>query len=273
MNLFWLIPILILIGFFVSLLGSISGVGGGVLFIPLLLLLFPNRDFAELKFVSTLLVFTTALFNVGFAAIKRQVSWKLSLFIVCLSIPFIFLGLYLASLLNPKWTQLVVLIILVIVTFLLMFKDFIKRKPKTLNVNHWWYLKLPGGETVNLLAIGFIVFSGCFVTTLSGMGGGPLIMPLLVLLCALTFKQAAPISHLMIAIATGINLLFSYKMFGHGELNLTITLPMLVGSLGGTILAFFIKDKIKNEKIIKWLLIILIWCSIIKMLIDWISLL
>lgn len=268
MNLLWLIPVLILIGFFVSLLGSISGIGGGVLFIPLLLLLFPSRDFAELKFVSTLLVFITATFNVTLAAVKHQVSWKLSLYILCLSVPFIFLGTYLAGLLDQKWTQLVVLIILIIVTLLLMLNDFFKRKPKEINPKAWWYLKLPTGERINLFTIFFIVFSGCLVTTLTGMGGGPLLMPLLILLCGLTFKKAAPISHLMIAIATGINLIFAYKMFGHGDLNLTVSLPMIVGSLGGTILAFFVRDKIKNEKIIKWILILLIWASIIKMLLD-----
>lgn len=274
MNLLWLIPVLIIIGFFVSSLGAISGIGGGVLFIPLLLLLFPNRDFAELKFVSTLLVFTTAAFNVALMAFKRQVSWKLSLFILVISIPSIFLGLYLASLLDEKWTKLVVLIILIIVTTLLMLKDFFKRKPtKEISPKAWWYLKLPTGENINLFAIAGISFGGCLVTTLTGMGGGSLLMPLLVLICGLTFKKAAPLSHLMIAIAAGINLIFSYKMFGHGDLNLTISLPMLVGSIGGTLLAFFIKDKIKNENIIKWILILLIWASIIKMLLDFIQLL
>lgn len=93
-------------------------------------------------------------------------------------------------------------------------------------------------------------------------------MPLLLLTCGLTMKQATPISHSIIAVTAFVSLCFSYKFFANQNLNLHISLPMACGVISGTIIAYIFKSKITNEIVIKWILIILIWVSIIKMIID-----
>lgn len=272
MNIFILIPLLIVIALLVSSLGSISGVGGGVLFVPLMLWILKDQTFDEIKFVSTLLVFTSALINVGLEIYHKRFSWSLILLIVLISVPTIFLGNYLASLIDQKIAQLIVVIILIIVTILLSFSGLIAKKKKVkVDVpiaKPWYYLKTKSGVTINIFKLILITFFGGLITTLTGMGGGPILMPLLILLCGLTMKQATPISHTIIAVTSFITLCLSYEMFGHQDLNLQITLPMVVGVIGGTTLAYFIKSKIKNEAIIKWILIALIWVSIIKMIVD-----
>ncbi|WP_157795154.1 hypothetical protein [Spiroplasma clarkii] len=45
-------------------------------------------------------------------------------------------------------------------------------------------------------------------------------------------------------------------------------LPMICGVVGGTVLAIWFKKIIKKEVIIKWILIVLIWLSIIKIVYD-----
>lgn len=268
-NLAVLIPILIIVALLVSVLGSISGVGGGVLFVPILLFLLVDNTFDEIRFVSTLLVFITALINVIIEIIKKRFSWLLSLLIIAVSIPTLFFGNYLASLINQKITQIIVIIILSIITILLSFSDYLNKKIKIKPINKkaWYILKTNYGS-LNIFMVMLIVFLAGIVTALTGMGGGPIIMPLLLLTCGLTMKNSTPISHNIIAIASLISLCLSYQFFSNQTLNLQVSLPMVCGVAIGTIVAAFIKKRIENETYIKWLLIILIWISIIKMIID-----
>lgn len=268
-----LIPLLIIIALLVSILGSISGVGGGVLFIPILLFLLTDNTFSEIRFISTLLVFTSAFINVFIEVVKKRFNWILMTLIIVVAVPTIFLGNYLASLIDQRVTQIIALVILSIVSILLSFSDFFNKKVAQLkkvptNQANWYILKTNYGISVNIFTIILITFLAGIITTLTGMGGGPIVMPLLILTCGLTMKQATPISHSVIAVSAFVSLCLSYQYFGNQQLNLQVSLPMVCGVFAGTIIAYFIKNKIKNEAIIKWILIILIWISIIKMIID-----
>ncbi|MBE4703778.1 sulfite exporter TauE/SafE family protein [Spiroplasma platyhelix] len=274
MNISILIPILIIIALLVSVLGSISGVGGGVLFIPAMLLLISDYySFNQIRFVSTLLVFVSAFINVFLEFINKRFSWTLISLIAIIAIPTIFLGNYVSSLISQRITQIIVIVLLSIVTILLSCNNIISKKillwKKDKVVKKSWYLlKTNYGLTINIFTIILITFLGGIITTLTGMGGGPILMPLLLLTCGLTMKQATPISHSVIAITAFVSLCLSYQYFSNQTLNLQISLPMTCGVVIGTIVAYFIKNKIKNEEIIKWILIVLIWISIIKMIID-----
>lgn len=262
--------ILIIVALVVSILGSISGVGGGVLFVPILLFLLPNYSFSEIKFVSTLLVFASAFINVFLEILNKRISWTLIILILITTIPTIFLGIYLSSLINPRISQIIVIIILIIVCNLLSFSNLLDRRlsSKTHHSKANWYMLQTNGISVNIFKIILITFLGGLITALTGMGGGPILMPLLLLICNLSIKQAAVISHTIIAITAFVTLCFSYQYFLNRPLNLQISLPMICGVITGTLIAYSIKNKITNEIIIKWILIILIWISIIKMIVD-----
>lgn len=273
MNIAILIVILIIVALLVSVLGSISGVGGGILFVPILLLLLPDNSFSEIRFVSTLLVFASAFINVFLEFLNKRFSWILIALISVIAVPTIFLGNYLASLIDQKITQIIVIILLSIVTILLSFNDLISKKVLAWRKNKkiedsWYILKTNYGISLNIFTIIVITFLGGIITALTGMGGGPILMPLLLLTCGLTMKQATPISHTVIAITSFVTVCLNYQFFTNQDLNLQVSLPMICGVVAGTIIAYFIKNKIKNEAIIKWILIVLIWASIIKMIID-----
>lgn len=272
MNSILLIILLIIIALLVSILGSISGVGGGVLFVPVMLMLLPY-SFNEIRFVSTLLVFSSASINVGLEIIKKRFNYILISVILITAIPTVFLGSYLASLIDPKLSKIIVIVILSIVTILLSFSDLIKKKvanwKKAKRQQQSWYiLQTKYGLSINLFKVVVITFLGGIITALTGMGGGPILMPMLLLLCGLGMKQATPISHTVIAITSFLTLCFNYQYFSHQTLNLQVSLPMICGVVVGTLIAYFIKNKITNEAIIKWILIVLIWVSIVKMIID-----
>jgi uncharacterized membrane protein YfcA len=99
-----LIPLLILLAISVSYIGSISGVGGGVIFTPLLLLLLP-LEMPQIKIISTILVFIGSFINFFIEIIKRKVNWILFILIVPVSVPSIFLGAFLRNAYQPENCQ------------------------------------------------------------------------------------------------------------------------------------------------------------------------
>ncbi|AVP49334.1 MAG: hypothetical protein C5T88_01930 [Williamsoniiplasma luminosum] len=80
-------------------------------------------------------------------------------------------------------------------------------------------------------------------------------------------KQATPISHTIIMVSSLVNLLVNYQLFGQGDLGLNYLLPLSFAALSATFLAFYLKKYFTKEIYIKWLLILLIWASIIKVIV------
>ncbi|WP_338969423.1 sulfite exporter TauE/SafE family protein [Spiroplasma endosymbiont of Labia minor] len=289
MGLAAIIPILIFASILISFFGSIAGVGGGVLFIPLLLMIFPEKSFEELKFVSTLLVFISAFINVLIEIIKKRINWWLMLVILIFSVPSILFGNWLATLFDQNIAKLIIAVLLFLVTVLLIIAEYVIKplqlkksenidQTQTDNVNasnlieqkknSWFMLKINADTKVNLFWIILITIVGGIVTSVTGMGGGPILMPMLLLICLLSMKEAAPISHIIIGITSAVSLIFQYNMFDNKELNLHLSLPMIMGVIAGTIACMYAKKYITKEIYIKWILIVLIWVSIGKIIFD-----
>ncbi|WP_338971928.1 sulfite exporter TauE/SafE family protein [Spiroplasma endosymbiont of Panorpa germanica] len=274
MQLVWQIPTLLIIAALVSGLGSLSGVGGGVLFVPILLLLLKSNSVEEIKFLSTLLVFASAAINVGFNLFKKSISYKVILVGIVFSLPMVFLGNYVVTLFNADILKLIIGFLLLVVGGLLVLVEYFfkNRTLKKINENQvisgFRFIKVNDESYISSIKLITIAMTGGFVTSLTGMGGGPILMPFLLIWCKLSMKQASPISHALIAGSSLIALLTNYQNFENFELLVPIGLPMIIGVISGTILALILKKYLKKEIYIKWVLIILIWLSAIKMIVD-----
>ncbi|QHX35744.1 hypothetical protein STIUS_v1c01890 [Spiroplasma sp. TIUS-1] len=268
MSLFILIPILFFGAILISSLGSISGVGGGVLFVPLLTMLLSNEG-SDIKFISTVLVFVGSLFNVIFGLIRKEISFLVIGISLVFSIPFVLLGNYLSDLISETISQIIVIIFLIIVTILLILSEYVfKHKDNNIVVSSNWYTIRTKDSSINLFKLITIIILGSLITAITGMGGGPILMPLLLLWVGLSMKGSAPISHIIIACTSLVNIIINYSMFQNTEIMINYILPMTIGVIIGSVIVVFVKKYIKNEIIIKWILISLIWISVLKMIID-----
>ncbi|AGR41262.1 sulfite exporter TauE/SafE family protein [Spiroplasma taiwanense] len=92
---------------------------------------------------------------------------------------------------------------------------------------------------INMLKISLITFFAGIITSLTGMSGGPIIMPALVLLCYLNMKEAAPISHTIIMISSLINLIIKNENFTNSSITLNFLLPLSFAAIISTVSAFF----------------------------------
>lgn len=268
MSLYVLIPILLLGAILISSLGSVSGVGGGVLFVPLLTLLL-NVSSLEVKLISTVLVFVGSVINVIFGLIKKDVSFLIIVISLVFSIPFVFLGNYLSNMISEQISQIIVIVFLIIVTILLILSEYVfKHNTVKENKMNNWYIIKTRDSSINLFKLITIIILGSLITTITGMGGGPILMPLLLLWMGLSIKNSAPISHIIISCTSLINIIINYTIFENSIILINYMLPMIVGVIIGSVGVVFVKKYIKNELTIKWILISLIWISVFKMLID-----
>ncbi|AGR41263.1 TSUP family transporter [Spiroplasma taiwanense] len=81
-----IVILLLFLTLLVSFLGSISGVGGGVLYVPLLLVILTTYALEEIKFISTFLVFISATFNVILECFKKNINYIIIIFLTIVTI-------------------------------------------------------------------------------------------------------------------------------------------------------------------------------------------
>ncbi|WP_342259159.1 sulfite exporter TauE/SafE family protein [Spiroplasma endosymbiont of Dioctria linearis] len=271
-TLLWLSIIVLLI----SILGSISGVGGGVLYVPLFLV-FLNDEMNEIKYISTFLVFLGSFMNVAIEIVKKRLNYKILLVGVVFSTISILIGNIISKSINSDAViKIIVAITLIIVTFMLIYSEyFLKVKDssqKQYKLNKNFYIINNEGDKINIILLSLISFIGGIITSLTGMGGGPIIMPLLIIIFSLKISSAAPISHTLIMVSSFISLILNPISMGYNPWavkeiwvkNLVFAIPVILGFIA----AIYLKKVIKKEIYIKWLLIVVIWISIIKIILD-----
>ncbi|ATZ18735.1 hypothetical protein ESOMN_v1c03530 [Williamsoniiplasma somnilux] len=266
-----LIPLLIIITLVISVLGSLSGVGGGVLFLPLFLLLLVNNNFQEIKLLSTILVFTSSLINTCINFYKKQYNYLIFLNVIIFAIPGVFLGNYLETLINPKWVQFLIALLLLMVSIILILQMYVikpNQKKEPIAKYNWIYI-VQNQQKINCLQLSLIIFLAGILTSLTGIGGGPIIMPILLIWLKLNLKVSVPISHSIIAVTSLITLITNYKVIGNYQIDwLTVVLPTIIGVIIGTLSAIYFKKYFKKDNYLRWILISLILGSSVKMFVD-----
>ncbi|ASZ09387.1 sulfite exporter TauE/SafE family protein [Mesoplasma chauliocola] len=261
----------------ISILGSLSGVGGGVLFIPLFMLVLKDQSNENIKFLSTWLVLIGALINVLIELARKSVNPLVILVGCCFSLPAIFLGNFINSKMDQIVSQIIIVIFLSIVCIVLISQDLFLKNKKSFecNKNNRSKFKIRinnfNDKRINWIFLGMISFIGGIITSLTGMGGGPILMPALILIFSLSMKEAAPISHSLIMVSSTFSIATNYEKFKDSEFAMKYILPLSFAVGIAMFISFFAKKIIKNERYIKWLLIILMIFSIMKMLFDILS--
>lgn len=269
------IPLLLVFAATVALLGSLSGVGGGVLHIPVMVwVLATTFDIKEIKFISTFLVFASALINLFIGIKNKKISYLVLLYAFSAAVPAVFLGNFINNIITKAWiTEVIIVVLLIYVTIQLIINQYVlKKKNVSQKIDQKWYhIKLKNNnKLVNVFYLCIISFFAGIVTSLTGMGGGVILMPFLILVIKLNIKDSAPISHSIIFITSLLTIIIESTL---GETNYftdslamkNILVPMLAGAIIGTVITIFVKKYIKKETIILWILISLIWISIIRM--------
>ncbi len=241
----WLIPL----GFAAGLLGSIIGLGGGIIIVPVLTFFGFSPALAASN--SIFAVFSNAIASSISYAKQRRIEYSIGLKLGLLSIPGTVVGAFISSEITPSIFKILFALILISASIYI----FSKRKIEQKNYNL--------SKQIMILAIGASFVAG-IISGLFGVGGGIIFVPLMVVAMGLSMKNAAPTSQFILLFASG-SALVTHTILGHPDFYQALLLATgaFVGGLVGARLSLEIK-----ENSLKILISIVMIAVAVKLFID-----
>jgi len=195
------------IGLFIGAFGTLIGVAGGFLLVPILLFLYPGDTPAAITSTTLTVAFFNALSGSIAYTRQRRIDWRSGLYFSITAVPGAVLGAYLTSLMGRGVFQYVFgAILLAVAGYLLlrperrMSSDFLTKWPTTRRLTdsqqhvHEYSFNLPLGIT--------IAFFVGVVAGMLGIGGGIIHVPALTQVLGFPAHIATATSHFMVAITT-----------------------------------------------------------------------
>ncbi len=241
----WLIPL----GFAAGLLGSIIGLGGGIIIVPVLTFFGFSPALAASN--SIFAVFSNAVASSISYAKQRRIEYSIGLKLGLLSIPGTIIGAFVSSEITPQFFKILFALILISASIYIFSKR--KMEPKNYNLS----------KQIMILAIGASFFAG-IISGLFGVGGGIIFVPLMVIAMGLSMKNAAPTSQFILLFASA-SALITHTLLGHPDFYqaLLLSAGAFVGGLVGARLSLEIK-----ENALKILISVVMIAVAVKLFID-----
>lgn len=251
---FELFIILIIIGFGAGILGSLIGVGGGIIITPALT--FMEFSPSVIASSSLLAVFATSISSTLTYVRKKYVNYWLGIKLALPAIPGSIIGGFFTNLVLLEDFKIYFAILLISVGIYIFFKNKIISKTIVTIPKPLLYLVLILGN-----------FSAGIISSFFGVGGGIIFVPILVIIYKMKMINASPTAQftLLISAITG---LITHIILAHPEYSYGIVLA--IGSFFGAQIGSRSINRI-NENILSKILSFSLIITAINLIIDYIK--
>ncbi len=193
----WLIPL----GFAAGVLGSMIGLGGGIVVVPVLTFFgFPPTLAAS---NSLFAAFSNAVGSTVSYSRQKRIDYSLGLKLGLLCIPGTVLGAYISSDVTPGIFKILFGVVLVSSAVYIFLRKKIETKEKNLT------------KLMIVFVIAASFFAG-IISSFFGIGGGIVFVPLMVVGLGMTMKKAAPTSQFILLFAS-LSGIITHSILGHPD--------------------------------------------------------
>jgi hypothetical protein len=253
-------------GFVVGAYGTMVGAGGGFLIVPALLLVYHATP--ELAAgTSITVVFLNALSGTLSYAKQRRVDYGAGIRFSIATLPGAIAGAWLARLFSGPLFDTIFGILLLAVAALLVWRPVVQEEIADSVAEEaelpWWQMRSVlvdrGGEiyrySYNLwigLALSFVVG---FISSILGIGGGIIHVPVLIHLMGFPPHLATATSHFILAVSAGTGALSHFAL---GHVLIGPALFMGVGAIAGAQLGARLAHQLKGSRLVRLLSLALI---------------
>ena len=221
----WLIPL----GFAAGVLGSMIGLGGGVIIVPVLTFLgFPPTAAASNSLFAAL---SNAVASTISYSRQKRIEYSLGLKLGLLSVPGTIFGAILSTDVAPDIFKILFGLVLVASAAYIFLRKKFESKEKSIS------------KQMIVFAIGASFFAG-IISAFFGIGGGTIFVPLMVVGIGMAMKRAAPTSQLILLFAS-LSGVITHSLLGHPDFLQAgfLAIGSFIGGMVGARLSLDIKER------------------------------
>jgi uncharacterized membrane protein YfcA len=240
---------LLLLGFGAGILGSMIGLGGGIVVVPVLTFLGFSPQLAASN--SLFAAFSNAVASTISYAKQKRIEYLLGLKLGLLSIPGTILGAFISSDITPSVFKMLFGIVLVVSSVYIFSKRRMESKAYNLS------------KQVTVLSVAASFFAG-IISSLFGIGGGIVFVPLMVIAIGLSMKLAAPTSQFILLFASASGMI-AHAFLAHPDFYQSLLLAG--GAFGGGLVGSRLSVEIEEYKI-RIIVSVVLVVAAIKLFID-----
>jgi uncharacterized protein len=185
--------VLIGVGLGAGTLGSLLGVGGGIIMVPALALL--GLSPVQTSSTSLIAVASSSVSSTIEYSKQKRIDYRLGLQMTIFAIPGAVLGAIMSEYLSEESFKLYFGILLIFTGIYLLYRNSILK------------VASPKKQTMMLRVAAFVAtFGAGIVSSMFGVGGGIIFVPVMLIVLGLTMQRAAPTSQfiLMMTSVTGV---------------------------------------------------------------------
>ncbi|WP_257144028.1 sulfite exporter TauE/SafE family protein [Bacillus sp. AFS002410] len=250
------ILILVSIGLAAGTVGSLIGLGGGIIIVPMLLNI--DHFLSAFSTVPIHVAVGTSLITIVFSSLsstlsyhkQKRIDYKSGILFLIGSVPGSLLGTYINSLLNTERFTLFFGIFLICISIFLFISSKLNKKSKEVHKGIIRTYTNDEGEAYTYsyslsLAISLSICVG-IISGLFGIGGGILLVPMMAFLFGFP-PQLAVATSMFVVMFTTLGSSISYITLG--EVNFYYILLLIPGAWFGGKIGAFINQKLKTETI------------------------
>ena len=221
----WLIPL----GFVAGVLGSMIGLGGGIIVVPVLTFFGFGPSLAASN--SLFAAFSNAAASTISYSRQKRIVYSLGFKLGLLAIPGTVLGALISADITPGIFKLLFGLVLIASSAYIFIKRKIEEKEKNTS------------KQIMILAIGASFFAG-IISSFFGVGGGIIFVPLMVVAMGLGMKNAAPTSQFILLFVSFSGIIV-HSLLGHPDFIQSglLAAGAFAGGLVGARLSLDIKER------------------------------
>jgi len=254
--------LLSLLGIFVGIIGTMIGAGGGFILVPILLIIFPNKTPEEITSISLAVVFFNAVSGTLAYQKMKRIDYKSGILFSIATVPGAILGSLVVGMLSRNIFNVIFGTLLIIIASYLALKPDNKKDISTKISDKFTTRKIIDSDN-NEYVYGYNKTLGMalslvvgFVSSLLGIGGGIIHVPILVHTLNFPVHLATATSHFVLAIMafTG-SLVHLYN--GSLDNSFSEVIFLAIGAIIGAQIGARISNKLHGRLIIRLLAVAL----------------
>jgi uncharacterized protein len=243
--------LLVVLGFAAGVLGALAGIGGGILIVPTLVIFF-NVPLPHAIGASLLAVIATSTATSSVHLERHLTDVRLGITLELATTIGAAAAALLAQHINRKALALLFVGFLTYSAITLLRRVWsVRAQKQEAEPANYEVRRLPAGLGASIIAGG--------MSGLLGIGGGPIKVPAMYLLMGVPLRVATATSNFMIGVTAAAS---AFIYYGHGNIPLEVTAPLIVGVLVGSILGARLAPRVRARYIQILLIVIMTYLAV-----------